>query len=148
MHGTKSKYNYALAVSKSRTVSPLCSDFLLPGVSIRIRLNLDILGVKFDSKQIFEDHVGSSLNRVTRRIGILRLTKRNFLDSVLLRFYYAFVLLIQIIVLLVISCRLSPSASQAPGGFCCIWLCPVQDFLWLSHRRHIVRLCCTRFFRS
>ena len=55
--------------------------------------SLDILGVKFDSRFTFEDHVRGILSRVSQRIGIFRLLKRAFVDlSVLLRCYYAFVL--------------------------------------------------------
>ena len=55
--------------------------------------NLDILGVKFDIKLIFEDHVRGIASRVCQRIGIFKLVKRVFVDtSVLLPCYYTFVL--------------------------------------------------------
>ena len=80
-------------VSRSRTVSPPHGDSVLSGVSIRASPNLDILGVKFNSKLTFEDHVRGIVSRVSRRIGILRLVRRIFVDtSVLLRCYFAFVL--------------------------------------------------------
>ena len=80
-------------------------DLVLSAVSIRISPNLIILGVKFDSKLSFEDHVSGIFSRVSQGIGILRLVKRIFVDSsvllsvylrtpMLLRCYYAFVLLI------------------------------------------------------
>ena len=47
----------ALVVSRSRTVSPPHGDLVLSGISIRASPNLDILGVKFDRKFAFEDHV-------------------------------------------------------------------------------------------
>ena len=47
----------ALVVSRSRTVNPLHGEFVLSGVSIQASPNLDILGVKFDSKLTFEDYV-------------------------------------------------------------------------------------------
>ena len=54
---------------------------------------LDILGVKFDSRFIYEDHVRGIVSRVSQRIGILRLVKRVFVEtSLLLRCYYVFVL--------------------------------------------------------
>ena len=46
----------ARVVSRSRTVNPPYDDLVLSGVSIRASPNLDILGVKFDSKLTFEDH--------------------------------------------------------------------------------------------
>ena len=57
--------------------------------------NLDILGVKFDRRLTFEDHVSGIVFRVSQRIRIFRLLKRVFVDtSVLLRSYYAFILTI------------------------------------------------------
>ena len=47
----------ALVVSRSRTVNPPHGDLVLSGVSICDNLNLEILGVKFDSRLTFEDHV-------------------------------------------------------------------------------------------
>ena len=53
--------------------------------------NLDILGLKFDSWLTFENHVGGIASPISQRIGILRLVKYVFGDSVLLRCYYEFV---------------------------------------------------------
>ena len=59
---------------------------ILSGLSIRASTNLDIFGVKFDSKLTFED-VRGIVSRVSQRIGILRLVKHIFVDtSVLLRY--------------------------------------------------------------
>ena len=72
---------------------PPHGDLVLCGVSIRASPDLDILGMKFDSKLTFEDHVPGIVSRVSHRIGILRLVKRIFMDtSVLLRCYFSFVL--------------------------------------------------------
>ena len=88
LHQTK-----ALDVSRSRIVGPPHGDLVLSGVSIRVSPNLDILGVKCDSKLTFEDHVRGIVYLVSQRIVILRLLKRIFVDtSVLLRSYFAFVL--------------------------------------------------------
>ena len=80
-------------------MSPSIGDMVLSGVYIRAILNICILGVKFDSKLTFEDHLRGMLSRVhipySKRIWILRLVKRIFVDiSLLLRCYFAFVLLI------------------------------------------------------
>ena len=72
-------------------------DLVLSDVSICVSPNLDIFGVKFDSctTHTVEDLVRGIVSRVFQRIGILRLVKRVFVDiSVLLRCYYAFVILI------------------------------------------------------
>ena len=83
----------AFVVSRSRTMSPPHGDLVFSGVSIRASPDLDILGMKFDSKLTFEDHVPGIVSRVSHRIGILRLAKRIFMDtSVLLRCYFSFVL--------------------------------------------------------
>ena len=85
----------ALVVCRTRTVSPPHGDLVFSVVSIRSSSNLDILGVKFDCKLTFEDHVRGIVSGVSQRIGILRLMKRIFVDTcVLLRCYFAFVLLI------------------------------------------------------
>ena len=55
----------ALVVGRSRTVSPPHGDLVLSGVSIRASPNLDIVGVKFDSKLTFEDHVRGIVSRVS-----------------------------------------------------------------------------------
>ena len=47
----------ALVVSRSRAVNPPHGDLVLSVVSIRASSNLDILGVKFDSKLTFENDV-------------------------------------------------------------------------------------------
>ena len=82
-------------------MNPPYGDLLLSGVSIPANVNLDILGVKFDSKLTFKDLVRDILSRVSQRIGIMMLVKCiNFVDtSVLLRCYFVFVLRILEIVL-------------------------------------------------
>ena len=50
----------ALVVSRSRTPK---GDLVLSGSFIRASPNLDILGLKFDSKLIFEDHVRCIVSR-------------------------------------------------------------------------------------
>ena len=47
----------SLVVSRSRTVNPPYGDLVLSVVFVCARHNLDILGVKFDSRLTFEDHV-------------------------------------------------------------------------------------------
>ena len=90
------KKTMALVVSRSRTVNPPHGDLVLCGVSIRASRNLDTLGVKFDNKITFEDHVCDivwRVSRVSQRIGILRWVKCIIMDtSELLHCYFAFVL--------------------------------------------------------
>ena len=71
----------ALVVNRSRTVSPPSGDLVLSGVTTRSSHNLEILGVKFDTKLTFEDNVSGIVSRVSQRIGILRFVKRIFVDT-------------------------------------------------------------------
>ena len=82
-----------LVVSSSRTINPQKGNLIQSGVSICASSNLDILGVKFDSRLTFKNHVRGIVPCVSQIIGILRLVKHVFVDtSVLLRCYNAFVL--------------------------------------------------------
>ena len=55
----------ALVVSRSRTVSPPHGDLVWSWDSIRASPDLDIIGVKFDSKFTFEYHVHGIVFRVS-----------------------------------------------------------------------------------
>ena len=71
----------ALVAGRSRTVSPPDGDPVLYGFSFRASPNLNILGVKFDSKLTYELNVLGIIFGVCQRIGILRLVKRIFVDT-------------------------------------------------------------------
>ena len=76
----------ALMVGRSSTVNLPHGDMALTGVSICASHNLDTLGVKFDSRLTFEDHVHGIVSSVSQTIGILRMVKHVFVDtSVLFR---------------------------------------------------------------
>ena len=60
----------ALEVSTLRTVNPPHGDLIFSGVSICTTPNLDILGVKFDSRLTFEDHVRGIVSLVSQRSAI------------------------------------------------------------------------------
>ena len=133
----------ALEVSRYTTVNPPRGDFVFSEVSIYASPNLDILGVKFDSRLTFEDHVLGSVSRVSQRIGILRLGKRVYVDtSVLRRYFYAFVLPIIEYCSPVwgsaAECHLQLLERQV---YSVARLCPDQTFLSLGHRRHVTALC-------
>ena len=55
----------ALVVSRSRPVNPPYGDLVGSGVSICVSPNLDILGVKFDSRLTFEDHLRGILSPIS-----------------------------------------------------------------------------------
>ena len=58
----------ALMVSRSRTVNPPHGDLVLSGVSICAYPNLDINGVKFDSRLTFEDLVRGIVSLVSQKM--------------------------------------------------------------------------------
>ena len=84
-----------LIISRSSTVKHPHVDLhgLVCGFHSLHSPNLDILGIMFNSKLTFEDHVRGIVSRVFQLNGILILVMRVSVDtSVLLRCYYAFVL--------------------------------------------------------
>ena len=107
----------------------------LSGVSIRASPNLDILGVKFDSKVQFEDNVCCIVFHVPQRIGILRYVKRIFVDTtVLIGCNFAFVLRIfeyWPVLGSAAACHLQLLERQA---YSVARHCPDHSFLSLSHR--------------
>ena len=130
-----------LVVSRYTNVNPLHGDFVLSGVSISSSPNHDILGVKFDRKHTFKDHV-RGICRVSHRTGILRLVKRIFLDtSVLLRCYFCICSPNPWVFFCIVwvSCWMSPSASWVPCVFV-VRLCPDQSFFLFYHRRDVAGL--------
>ena len=138
----------ALVVSSTGTLLPVVT-LTLPMVtwswlgSICASLNLDILGVKFDSRLTFEDHARGIVSHVSQRIGILSLVKRVFVDtSALLRCYYAFVLPV-----LEYCSPVWGSAAEyhlqlvVRQVYSVARLRPDQTFLSSFHRRHVVVQC-------
>ena len=126
-------------------MNPPYGDLVLSGVSIYASPNLDILGVKFDRRLNFDDHVRGIVSRVSQRIGISRLVNRVFVGtSVLFRCYYAFVLPI-----LEYSSRVWGSAAECHPQllerqvYSVARLCPDQAFLLL-----LDCLCCSRLIRT
>ena len=122
--------NTALVVSRSRTKNPLYCDLDLSGVSIRASPNLDILGVKCESRLTLEDHARGIVSAVSERIGILR--------------FYAFVHQI------LEYCSRSPVCGSAAEChfqllerqvYSVARLRPDQPFLSLCHRRNVAALC-------
>ena len=65
----------ALEVSRSRTVNRIRGGLVLSRVSICAGLNIDILGVKFDSMLKFEENVGGIVSRVSQRLVSLKDTR-------------------------------------------------------------------------
>ena len=106
---------------------------VLPEVSIWASPNLGILGVKFESRLTFEDHVRAIVTRVSKRIGILRLVCGQLgVASLLLCICspYPWILFSGVGV----CCWMSSSASRAPGVF------GGQALPWSDFRRHVAAL--------
>ena len=132
----------ALVVSRSRTVNPLHGHMVLSEDSIHYSPKLNILGVKFDSKLFFKDHVRGIVSRVSHRIGILMLVKRVLSDTaVFLSWYYAFVLQIHEYCSLVCEsaaeCHFQVLERQV---YSVARLCHDQSFLSLCYRRPVAEL--------
>ena len=131
-----------IVVSRSRTVRPPDGDWVLSGVLIGGSPNLDILGMKFDSKLTFEHHVRGIVSLVPQRIGLMRLVKHIFVDtSVLLRCYFPFVLPILEYCSPVwgsaAECHLQLVELQV---YSVARLCSDQSFLSVCHRRRVAGL--------
>ena len=128
----------AAVVDRFRTVNTPHGDLVLSGVTICASPNLDILGMKFDSRLTYKDHVRGNVSSISQRIGILRLVNHVFVHtSVLLRYYYAFVLRI-----LEYCSPVWGSAAEChlqllePQVCSVARLCPDQTILSLCHLRH------------
>ena len=119
-------------VSRSWTVNPPHGGLVLPGISICASPSLDILlGVKFNSRLMFEAHVLGIVSPVSQRIDILRLVKLVFVDtSVLLLYYYALVLPILEYCSLVWGSAAECHLQLLECQMCSVArLCPGQTFL-------------------
>ena len=132
----------ALVVGRFRAVNPPHGDLVLCGVSICASPNLDILGVKFDSRLTL-NHLRGIVFSVSQTIGILGLVKHVFVDtSVFLRCYYTFVISILEYCSLVwgsaAECHLQLLERQV---YSVARLCPDKTFLSLCHRCHVAALC-------
>ena len=110
--------------------------------------------MKFDSKLTVEDHVRGIFSRVSQRIGILRLVKCIFVDTIVsLHCYFAFVLPIlghcSPVLGSAAECLLQHLEHQ---GYLVTRLCPDQSFLSLCHRRrmaglNLINVCSASFHR-
>ena len=73
-----------MIVSRSRTMHPQPPPFTIDGTVLKESVDLDILGVTFDSKLTFEKHLRSVSRAASQRLGILRKSWRLFHDRLLI----------------------------------------------------------------
>ena len=73
-----------MIVSRSRTMHPQSPPLTIGSTVLKEPVDLDILGVTFDSKITFEKHLPSVSRTVSQRLGILRKFWRVFHDRFLL----------------------------------------------------------------
>ena len=73
-----------MIVSRSRTMFPQSPSLTIGGTVLKESVDLDILGVTFDSKMTFEKHLRSVSRAASQRLGILRKSWRVFHDRLLL----------------------------------------------------------------
>ena len=57
-----------LVISRSTIVNPPHGDLVFSGISICASPNLDILGMKFDSRLTFEDHVRGIVSETLKEL--------------------------------------------------------------------------------
>ena len=74
-----------MIVSRSRTMHPQSPPLTIDGTVLEEFDDLDILGVTFDSKLTFEEHLCSVFRAASQRLGILRNSWRVFHDKLLIR---------------------------------------------------------------
>ena len=61
-----------MIVSSSRTMHPQSPPLTIGGTVLKESDDLDILGVKFDSRMTFEKHLPSVFRAASQKLGILR----------------------------------------------------------------------------
>ena len=83
----------SMIVSRSRTVHPQLTPFTLDGTVLKESADLVILGVTFDAKMTFENHLRSVSSAAAQSLGIMRKSWHVFHDRwLLLRSFCSFVL--------------------------------------------------------
>ena len=73
-----------MIVSRSCTMHPQPPPLTIDGTVLKEYVDLDILGVTFDSKLTFEKHLRSISRAASQRLGILRKSYRVFHDRLLI----------------------------------------------------------------
>ena len=82
-----------MIVSRSCTMHPQPPPLTIDGTVLKQSVDLDIVGVTFDSKLTFEKHLRSVSRAASQRLGILRKSWRVFHDKFLIgRCFWGFVL--------------------------------------------------------
>ena len=83
----------SLVVSRSRTAYPVHGSLSLDGAIVKESSVLEILGVKFDRKFLFEEHIRSIAKLAMSKVGLMRVARRVFDDvDVLRRCFFSFIL--------------------------------------------------------
>lgn len=75
----------SLIVSRSRTVIPIHPDLVIDDVVLQTCMSFKILGIIFDSKFTFEQHLRSVSSSVSQKIGLLRKSFKIFEDPSIVR---------------------------------------------------------------
>ena len=106
--------NQSMIVSRSRTVYPNHRDLFINNDVLTTCGSFKILGVLFDSKFTFEQHVRSTSSSVAQKIGLLRKSYKIFGDpSVLIKCLnsFQFTMLRVLFSCLVFCGSISPQAT-------------------------------------
>ena len=75
----------SMIVSRSETELPAHADLIIDNVILEKKNSFKILGILFDSKFTFEQHIRSMSSSVSQKIGLLRKSHRIFGDSAVLK---------------------------------------------------------------
>ena len=82
-----------MIVSMPRSMHPQPPPLTIDGTVLKESVDLDILGVTFDSKLTFEKHLRSVSRAASQRLGVLRNSWRVFYDRLhIVRCFWGFVL--------------------------------------------------------
>ena len=83
----------SMIVSRSRTVNPPHPDLFIDGTQLVTSESFKILGVLFDSKFTFEQHLRSVSSSIAQKVGLLRKSYKIFGEQmVLLKWFNSFIL--------------------------------------------------------
>ena len=133
----------SLVVSRSRTPFPPHGSLVFDGAIIKEVSVLEILGVKFDGKFLFEEHIRAMAKSAMRKIGLMRVARRVYDDvSVLRRCFFSFILpsleYCSAVWSSAASCHLSLLDRVVHSAST---LCSSEDLVDLSVRRDVAGLC-------
>lgn len=84
---------HSLIISRSRTSIPAHPNIIVNGVTINDSTSLKLLGITFDDKLTFENHLRTVASSTAQKVGLLRKCKRIYSsDAIVRNCFYSFIL--------------------------------------------------------